>query len=34
MKDLKNVIDNFKYKINIIKEVFDRLVNTFDFIIK
>ena len=34
MKDLNNVIDNFKYKINIIKEILDRLVNTFDLYYK
>ena len=34
MKDLNNVIDNFKYKISIIKEILDRLVNTFDLYYK
>ena len=34
MNDLNNVIDNFKYKINIIKEQLDRLVNTFDLYYK
>jgi len=34
MKYLNNVIDIFKYKINIIKEVLDRLVNTFDLYYK
>ena len=28
MKDLNEVIDTFKYKINIIKEILDRIVNT------
>ena len=30
MKDLNNVIDNFKYKINIIKEILDKMINIFD----
>ena len=34
MKDLKEVIDTFKYKINIIKELLDRIVNTIDLYYK
>ena len=34
MKDLNNAIDNFKYKINIIKEIFDKMINTFDLYYK
>jgi len=34
MEDLNFVIDNFKYKINIIKEILDRIVNTFDLYYK
>ena len=34
MKDLNNTIDNFKYKINIIKEILDRLINTYDLYYK
>ena len=34
MKDLNNVIDDFKYKINIVKEILDRLINTFDLYYK
>ena len=34
MKDLKNVIENFKYKINIIKEILDILINTFNLYYK
>ena len=34
LKELNNVIDNFKYKYDIIKEIFDRLINTFDLYYK
>ena len=30
MKDLKNAIDNYKYKVNVIKEIFDRIINLID----
>ena len=30
MKDLYDTIDNFKFKINIIKDIFDRIINIFD----
>ena len=32
--DLNNIINKYKYKINIIKEIFDRLINTFDLYYK
>ena len=34
MKSLNDIIDNFKYKINIVKEILDRLINTFDLYYK
>ena len=34
MKNLKNIIDKFKYKINIIRELFERIINTFDIYYK
>ena len=30
MKYLYDTIDNFKFKINIIKDIFDRIINIFD----
>ena len=32
--DLKNVIDKFKYKIKIIKEIFDKIINIMDIYYK
>ena len=32
--DLKNIIDKFKYKINIIKEILDRMINIFEIYYK
>ena len=34
MKNLNDAIENFKFKINIIKEILDRLINTFDLYYK
>ena len=34
MKDLNNVIDDFKYKINIIKDILNIMINTFDLYYK
>ena len=33
-EDLKNEIDRFKYKINIIKEIFDKIINTINLYYK
>ena len=34
MKDLNNVIDDFKYKINIIKDILNIMINKFDLYYK
>ena len=34
MEDLKDTIDKFKFKIDIIKDIFDRMINTFDLYYK
>ena len=33
-EELKNIIDKFKYKIKIIKEIFDKMINILDIYYK